>query len=1331
MPACMEAAGALAFTLDGQKVVVKAADVDPSLPLASFLRSHLGCHNVKVACGEGGCGACTVLLERQDPSTKAIERHTALSCIKPLPSVHGWNVTTAKGLKDRSGALHKRMETLNAAQCGYCTPGFVVSLYDTLTSAGGDLTTDRLKGELDGNLCRCTGYRSILDVCKSFCTDAPAHLRPTTPDIEDAIPPCKWPTPVPQPLPSTPPPLLKNASLTWHTPSSLAELHSIFRSLRQDGKVRLVGHNTSVCWQEKAKEEECVISLERVEELAGIHVTERAIRVGGQATISELISVIDKEATKTATYAALSAHLRHTGSKQLRNEGTVAGNLMLVKTMAFPSDIAPLLLAWGCRIEYIDLDAPTPSAAQTQMVDLEAFLVADAPKMALIVAIVLDKQNEGAFFRSYRTAMRKHYAHATANAAFWCEFSPSSSGVVSAVRLVAGAVSDRPQRARQTEAFLLEQGLTNKTVTRAIEMLTEEVTIGASSHDSESYRKSLLAGYLYRFLLECINRHDNTRTSTPSPSSTSTHSTTTADTGHLNGTTHTDTDTDPDTDIDREGGGARIWQPLAKPDNERLVTGDAKYTGDVAMDKRALYGAYVTSEHAKATLLRVDGSEAMRVDGVVDIVTSEDFTLNRMINTVTAWDTNLLESVVPIGGQSRFVGQPVALVLAATEDTARKAAHVVKVEWADIQTPVVTIAQAMAAKREYKKMFEGRKGDIAPFEAVFSSRGTADLQVVKGKVDCGSQLHFYLEPQVAVACPDEDGRMTVHTATQGPQYVHENVALALGLPQHKVDVRLRRLGGGFGGKSTGSVPVAIMAAVAARKAGRPVHVSPTRHQDAAMTGGREEIELDYEAAFDRSGRIHAIRASVHVNCGCAGNLAYMCGKYIAEFLEQAYELQNFYLLSKLWITDLPMRMPVRAPGGLPAALAIETILDHIASSLSLDQADVRRANHLTETSLTSAMYVNGEMAAAPRQLTVPVQIARIHDEVCASSEWGRRVAEVAAFNKAHRWRKRGLGLMGLRFPRPLFASNAVINVHVDGTVLLHHEGVEMGQGLHVKVIQVACDTLGTRLFGYPLPASLVRSADFATEFMPNPWLTAASSTSERMCFAMQDAANRMAEKLMPFVNQESADGQVAERWKEVILAANGAKVNLQQQGEWRPSSGNVIDFYDTYGGTVAEVEIDVLTGEHSVRAFHMSYDCGKSINPLVDIGQAEGAAIMGQGFCTSEQVTWDATGRLINDGTWMYKPPLAPDMPTDFRVHLLDNSAFPGGFASSKATGEPPLLGSVSIFLAIQQAIRSARSDAGEEGFFTLSTPATCAKIQQSCGTKIEDMTVEAAKRGE
>jgi len=249
--------------------------------------------------------------------------------------------------------------------------------------------------------------------------------------------------------------------------------------------------------------------------------------------------------------------------------------------------------------------------------------------------------------------------------------------------------------------------------------------------------------------------------------------------------------------------------------------------------------------------------------------------------------------------------------------------------------------------------------------------------------------------------------------------------------------------------------------------------------------------------------------------------------------------------------------------------------------------------------------------------------------------------------------------------------------------------------------------------------------------MPNPWLTAASSTSERMCFAMQDAANRMAEKLMPFVNQESADGQVAERWKEVILAANGAKVNLQQQGEWRPSSGNVIDFYDTYGGTVAEVEIDVLTGEHSVRAFHMSYDCGKSINPLVDIGQAEGAAIMGQGFCTSEQVTWDATGRLINDGTWMYKPPLAPDMPTDFRVHLLDNSAFPGGFASSKATGEPPLLGSVSIFLAIQQAIRSARSDAGEEGFFTLSTPATCAKIQQSCGTKIEDMTVEAAKRGE
>merc|ERR1712137_1228840 len=158
--------------------------------------------------------------------------------------------------------------------------------------------------------------------------------------------------------------------------------------------------------------------------------------------------------------------------------------------------------------------------------------------------------------------------------------------------------------------------------------------------------------------------------------------------------------------------------------------------------------------------------------------------------------------------------------------------------------------------------------------------------------------------------------------------------------------------------------------------------------------------------------------------------------------------------------------------------------------------------------------------------------------------------------------------------------------------------------------------------------------------------------------------------------------------------------------------------YHNYGGCVSVVELDVLTGEIEILESHLLYDCGKSLNPAIDIGQAEGAFVMGLGFLLREEVTHNEDGKLINDGTWEYKPPSFRDIPQKFDVNFLHDAPFKKGFMSSKASGEPPLVLANSVGFALRQAIRAARIENGlGDDFFILNTPLTVDVIQAACGT--------------
>ncbi|CEL95372.1 unnamed protein product [Vitrella brassicaformis CCMP3155] len=1374
------AGGDLVFTVDSREVRIPTHEVDPSVSLAAYLRDTLDVTNVKIGCAEGGCGACTVLVERLDPATSQTHRHTALSCLKPLPSVQGCAITTAHGLQndgqrgDGPAVLHRRVQALGGSQCGYCTPGFVVSLYDALTGEDGELTSDKLAGKIDGNICRCTGYRPLWDVCRSFCKDAPPHLSSIgLSDIEDLTSPHQWPTPALPPALTGPLPsslFTSSMGVTWHSPATLDEAITIWQQAKKDGaaNVRLVFGNTSVgiykdgppssCWRTNDTVA-TVIALDRVASLMDVSVAHKRdgggeIRTGGGVSVSTLVKALEDLARGDGRHFAeshltpLISHLHAVASKQVRNMGSVAGNLMLVHHKGFHSDLAPLLTAWEAAIEYID-----PSSGTSHTLPLQSLWTTPPSHPFIVPSISIplpsDEIATQSLFRSYRTSMRPRYAHAFANAAFWMELDPVVRHPCE-VRLVVGAVGAVPQRAVKTESFLKTYGLTDETVREAVKLITSEISIDPSL-DRHSFRQSLIGSYLYKFLVllaaeEARGTYTDAHPTAPAQSILSAAepqlSLTTPPIPSSHPAMGKVLPVDESTEqLERDGRektkkadgkcGAVLWQPLPKPDAHLVSSGEARYTGDVGVGKKALYGVYVGSDQGNARLVAVDGSVAERVEGVVKVVTAADIPGT---NTFCLFGKPLIEVMVPIGGRSKYFGQPAAVVLGTAPAAAEQATKLVKLTWDDVKPPVVTLAQAKAASTLTPIPMEAKKGDVSQFDDLLAAEGSKEggLHVLRGVVECGSQLHFYMEPQAAYAVPDEDGTMTVWSSTQGPQFTHAGVANALNVPHNKVNIKIRRLGGAFGGKAFLSIPHAVNAAVAAKATNRPVRLVLNRNQDCAMTGGREEMEFEYAVAVDEKGRIHALKATIHAITGAVPGGAIIGCKEATETVDQTYSIPHLHVATKMYTANLPLRVPVRGPGGPEASTFIESVLQRIAHHLDLDPSAVRETNFYSPTATDMcppSVSMMGRPMPAPRTLTEPYVLPRIWEELKATSGWEGRKSEVERFNAANRWRKRGLAMTTLRYPRPLSFSTALINVYKDGSVVLHHEGVEMGQGLSIKTVQTACETLGMGLCGETLPTSLVRMADLDTAFMPNPGPSAGSTASERMCWAIHDAATKLVDKLMPFCRP--GDASVADRWREVITAADGARVSLQQQGEYKPLSGKPVEFYDTYGAAVSEVEIDVLTGERRIHYCEMLYDCGKSLNPLIDIGQAEGALVMGIGFHTSEEVVIDeSTGRLLTDGTWEYKPPLAGDIPTDIRVRLLEKTSHPQGFASSKAVGEPPLLGSTSVFIAIQEAVRSAKIDAGLTGHFELSTPATCEKIQQACGTTLEHMVLRPSTMG-
>ncbi len=721
------------------------------------------------------------------------------------------------------------------------------------------------------------------------------------------------------------------------------------------------------------------------------------------------------------------------------------------------------------------------------------------------------------------------------------------------------------------------------------------------------------------------------------------------------------------------------------------VAGGAAYTDDLPQVEGTLHAALGLSPLAHGRLLGIDVERLRAQPGVVAVYRAGDIPGRNDCGPVLHDDPVLAEHTLS------YVGQPVFLVVAEQREQARRAAMLARETIRAEELPAVLDARQAHALGQYvldpvHLLRESSPGALARALETAPHRQ-------RGSWSVGGQEQFYLEGQIAYAHPHADGTMTVSCSTQHPSEMQHVVAALLGCRLHAVRVECRRMGGGFGGKESQSALFACCAALAARQLGRPVKLRVDRDDDMLITGRRHGFDYDWDIGFDEQGRILGCEVTLVANAGHSADLSGPVMTRALCHLDNAYHLPEVSMHGYCARTNTQSNTAFRGFGGPQGALLIEYVLDGIARCLGLDALQVRRANFYDAARKQSTPY---------GQPVDEVLIGELVERLDRDAGYAARREQVRAFNSDSQVLKKGLALtpvkFGISFNVPHFnQAGALVHLYTDGSVLVNHGGTEMGQGLNTKIAQVVADALGIGL-------DRVRSTATDTSKVANTSATAASTGTDLNGMAALDAANRIRDRLAALAarcfgceaEQVRFGGGVVQAgesrldFDELVAMAYRERVQLWSDGfyatpglHWDPRAlrGNPF-YYFAWGAAVSEVLLDTLTGDWRLLRADLLHEAGQSINPALDVGQVEGAFIQGMGWLTMEKLVWDLrSGALLTHAPSTYKIPTANDCPPDLRCALYERPNSQPTVHRSKAVGEPPLLLSFSVLLALRDAV--------------------------------------------
>jgi xanthine dehydrogenase large subunit len=729
-----------------------------------------------------------------------------------------------------------------------------------------------------------------------------------------------------------------------------------------------------------------------------------------------------------------------------------------------------------------------------------------------------------------------------------------------------------------------------------------------------------------------------------------------------------------------------MHQSLRHDSAHKHVAGSAEYIDDIPEPAGLLHGALGMSDRAHAEILSVDLSAVKAHPGVVCVLTAKDVPGVNDVSSGGRHDEPLLAD-----DKVEFHGQPVFAVIAETRDAARRAARLARIEYRPaLLTDVDAASPAGAAgHRAWCSNGDGGRAD----------KGRARL-----RLDADRRAeHFYLESHIALAIPGEDDEVALWSSTQHPSEIQHIVGHVLDIPSHAITVNVRRMGGGFGGKETQGNQFAALAALAAKKLNRAIKFRPDRDEDMALTGKRHDFRMDFDVAFNGDGRIHALNANFAARCGYSADLSGPVTDRALFHADSSYFYPHVKLTSQPLKTHTVSNTAFRGFGGPQGMLGGERIIEEIAYRLGKDPLEIRKANFYGDVG-------SGRNVTPYHQTIEDNVIARVVEELETSCDYQARRRAIIEFNRTSPVIKKGIALtpvkFGISFTMTAFnQAGALVHVYQDGSIHLNHGGTEMGQGLYTKVAQVIAEC-------FQVDVERVKITATTTGKVPNTSATAASSGTDLNGMAAYDAARQIKERLVAFAVEhfqvppdevEFLPNRLRVGSKEIpfpdfVRQAYFARVQLSAAGfyktpkiHWDRAAGRGTPFYYfAYGAACSEVSIDTLTGEYLMDRTDILHDVGKSLNPAIDIGQIEGGFVQGMGWLTTEELWWDAKGRLRTHAPSTYKIPLASDRPKIFNTRLAEwsENAEPT-IGRSKAVGEPPLMLAISVLEALSMAVAS------------------------------------------
>ncbi|XP_035789867.1 xanthine dehydrogenase-like [Anopheles albimanus] len=1275
------------FTINGKAYQVSSEQLPVDTSLNTFIRTRANLTGTKWMCLEGGCGVCIVHIEGTHPVTRKRTAFSVNSCLFSVFSCHGMDVRTVEGLGSKMAGYHpvqERLAQMNGTQCGFCSPSMVMSMYSLLEQNNGAVTMEEIENALGGNICRCTGYRPILDAFKTFAVDAPARAARSSAaagqcetDIEElprscasgSEPPCSARTCFDQCVSVRCP-----DNRQWYRVRTVDEVFEIVAPLELD-TFMLVAGNTGHGVYRRAQNLRVFIDVRNVEELHNYWIGSSLI-VGANVPLTEFIQILREAARKDRRFSyckEVAKHVEEIAHPAVRNVGTIAGNLVLkYHHPEFPSDLFVLFEALGVEMTIVGAKGSIHKLLP------ERFLGFDLRKR-IILNITLPALDPDVFvFRSYKVTPRAQNSRAYVNAGFLMRLCPRKVSV-EYVRLCFGGIDAGFCHATATEEFVRGKNLFNNIdLQEALATLNGELPFNEQLRlPSSSYRRQVAVGLLYRFVLQISPR--DRRVANPLVR--------TGGNPLLRPLSH------GIQSFDTYPSNWPLTQALPKLEALHQTAGEALYLNDLPPRPDELAAAFVLATRARCSITSIDASPALALPGVVgfysvgDLPGVNDFGgIKGNINGV--YPLNNVPEPIFCEGRVLYHGQPIGVLVASSFSRAQEAAKLVAISYGPPDGPILpTVADVMAIGATER--IESVQPDVIGRNYHRAAVDRPGVRHLRGTYVYGGQAHFTTEPQGCLCIPTEDG-LDVYSSTQSSHLVQLAVSKALVVPQSTVNVIVRPVGGSYGGKLTRAAMVACAAALATHHTKRPVRLIVPLETIMRAIGKRIGAHCEYSVHFEaQSGRIVKLLNAHTQDFGCSS--------YESMDLPFRAAFQNCYNGMDSWrlqlngaLTDAASNTWLRSAGLAEAIATIETIMEHVAFTAGLDPLAVRLAN----------------MDPASRMATLLPAFQRDVD-------FQVRKAAIDRFNETNRWKKRGISIVPMAHPIAYFGGmNAWVSVfHVDGSVAITHGCIELGQGVNTKVAQVSAHVLG-------IPMEKIVVKPHSTTTSPNSYITGGSIGTDLVTYSVKRACEMLLERIRP-VRDENRTAS----WEATVQTCYQRGIDLTASYFARRTD---IQPYTVWALCCAEIELDLLTGQVQLPRVDILEDTGESMNPLLDIGQIEGAFVMALGLHLMEELQYDrGTGELLNCHTWSYKPPTARDIPIDFRVRLLQKSSNPAGVLRSKATGEPAYNLGVTVAFALRYALWAARRDAGlPREWLDLGTSLTVEKILSLTGNTIDQFVL-------